>query len=180
MAYVVDFDVDGYGYVTGGEEFFPTPTTFHDWTTPYPAIAEELNLAWTPGDRRIMPDIMCHNQLRDLVCRGGASDVLAGFDSSDLHVVAHGRIAGDAVTIVQAVAVLDVVDIEQSIPSQFSWGGLDWPHIRPEMEGDVARRVFRVPNRGLTLTVLLGDQVHQALQAAGIRGLRLVKAEVLP
>jgi hypothetical protein len=49
VAYVVDFDVDGYGYVTGGEGLFPTPTAFHDWMAPYPTIPENLELTWTPG-----------------------------------------------------------------------------------------------------------------------------------
>jgi hypothetical protein len=40
--------------------------------------------------------------------------------------------------------------------------------------------VFRAPNPGLALTVLLGDEVYQALEDAGFRGLQLVRAEVLP
>jgi hypothetical protein len=178
VAYVVDFDVDGYGYATGGEGFFPTPTAFHDWMTPYPTIPEWLELTWTPGDRHVLPDIMWHNQLRDFVCRGRARDVLAQFSGSDLHAVARGRLAGEDVTVVQAVAVLDVVDVEASIPSEFSWGGLTWPHIGPDTESVVARRVFRAPNPGLALTVLLRDEVYQALEEAGIPGLQLVRAEV--
>lgn len=57
-------------------------------------------------------------------------------------------------------------------------GGITFPHIPPAAEKLVARRIFRVPNVGMNLSVFVGDEVRLALTEQGIQGFEFVEARV--
>src|SRR5262249_23187479 len=111
LAYVVEFDLNGYGYVAGGDEFFPSPTASHRWTDPYATV-------------------------RGAGCRR------------------RFEVDPERVQLGRACVA---------------------PHPLRCRDVRVAPNIS-VPNPGLSLIVLVGDEVQQALENAGIRGLRFVKA----
>src|SRR5689334_16260035 len=111
MAYVLETDVDRYGYLYGGR--LPVDPVEHDWEKPYPSVEERLKFRWDRGELRRKPDVFHHNMLRDVVCNRRAYEVLAG---DDLKVIARGSLDGDELLVVQAVTVLDVLDEERSLP----------------------------------------------------------------
>src|ERR1700753_546267 len=69
MGYVVETDVDRFGYLHGGTNSGLALTTAeHSWTTPFPVITGELELVWEPGSVHRRPSVFHHNLLRDFAC----------------------------------------------------------------------------------------------------------------
>ena len=179
MAYVVETDVERFGYLHGGVESIPPLATVeHPWTTPFPTLVDDVEFTWEPGSSPTRPNVLHHNLLRDFACDLTTYRFLEELLRGQLHVVARGHCADAPLVVLQATDVLDVVDVERSIPYQYASGGVSFPHIPPEREGVVRGRFFRVPNPGLSLTVLVADDVAQEIQRAGITGWRLEPATV--
>jgi hypothetical protein len=179
MAYVVELDVNAYGFLYGGDEVVSADAK-HDLRRPFPPVSERLKFSWEAGSRPDKPNVFQHNLLRDFVCDATALRVLREIAEPDLHVVASGELDGEELTVVQATSILDVVDEERSIPSEYSWARIQFPHIPKEAEPRVERRIFRVANRDLWSMVFFGDAVKAAVEEAGLRGWTFTGAWVEP
>ena len=174
MVFLLEPDVDGFGYLTGGDKAITTDTALHDWRTPYPVIAETLSFTWAPGDLGRRPEVFAHNLLRDLVLAPAALRVLREVAPDDIRIIAYGVLDGQHLVVVQATSVLDVVDLARSVPGSDP-GVVNFPCIPAEREPELARRLFRVPNKGQTLSVYAGDELKQAWEANDVRGLNYVR-----
>jgi hypothetical protein len=177
-AYVLETDVDRYGYLHGGDELLPVSTTQHHWQEPYPVVPERLTFTWDPGESGRRPNVLHHNLLRDLVCDRPAYQVLAEVAGHDLRVIARGDLDGAEMTVVQAITVLDVLDEKRSLPGEYSWARFRWPHLREDAAALVDRRVFRLPYADFALLTLAGGAVKAAIESAGLSGLRFSPARV--
>lgn len=180
MPFEAEPDVNSYGYLVGGDDLLTVDAADHHWAEPYPPIERPVRFRWEPGDLGTRPNLFRHNLLRDVVCDETALRVLReAAEPGDLHVIATGSLDdGTRLTVVQATTVLDVVDEERSIPSQYSWARIQFPHIREDQREATRRRVFRVPYRELTTMVLVGDEVKAAVEKAGLRGWVFTPAQV--
>ncbi|GIH20621.1 hypothetical protein Raf01_87930 [Rugosimonospora africana] len=54
----------------------------------------------------------------------------------------------------------------------------DVPHSPADRESLVEGRFFRVPDPGLSLTILVADDIKEAIERAGIRGWRFTRAQI--
>jgi len=178
VAYVVETAVGEFGYLSGGDEFLPVSASQHHWEEPYPVVPERLTFAWDRGESRHKPNIFQHDLLRDMVCDHRAYRILAELAGDDLRVIARGDLDGEEMTVVQAIAVLDVLDEQRSLPSEYSWARFRWPHVRDETVAELDRRVFRLPYPELSLLVLVGGAVKAAIESAGLSGLSFTPARV--
>lgn len=171
MAYVVETDVDRFGYLHGGTNSSLALTTAeHSWTTPFPVITGELELVWEPGNVHRRPNVFHHNLLRDFACDLPTYDFLNKLVRGGLHLVAKARCGDVELVVVQVTKIFDVVDVERSNPYKYAPGGVSFPHIPAEREGSIRGSFFRAPNPGLSLTVLVADDVRKAIEEAGITG----------
>jgi hypothetical protein len=125
-----------------------------------------------------MPNVFHHNLLRDFVCDVATYHFLDDTVRSKLHVVAQGRCGESDLVVLQVTSVFDVVDASNSIKSEFDNMRLAFPHVPPDKEAIVRGNFFRVPNQGLSLKVLVADDVETAIVNAGIRGWRFTPATV--
>jgi len=177
MAYLVELDVDNFGSLDGPEDTFPVSVVDHNWLgVPYPAVASVVSFEWEPGETADEPDVFWYPQMRDWVCSKRAYDLLAGVASSDLHVIAEGRLDVNPVFVVQVLSVLDVVDRENSIIDKYpSYEILRFPIFFRGASAAVASRIFRVP--GSTTMIFVGDTVKQAIDNAGIKGFRFTPVD---
>jgi hypothetical protein len=178
VAYVLEAEVGSFGYLSGGDDLLPADPVTHRWDEPYPVVRERLRFSWDPGELGRKPNFYQHNLLRDLVCDRPAYQVLAEVAGEDLRVVARGDLDGEEMVVVQATAVLDVLDEQRSLPSEYSWARFSWPHVRDDALADLDRRVFRLPYRELSLLVLAGAAVAAAIESAGLSGLSFSPARV--
>jgi hypothetical protein len=178
VTYVVEVDVNPYGSLDGGDEFLPASTVEHHWEEPYPVVPGRLRFAWDTGDLRRKPNFFRHNLLRDLVCDRRAYHILADVAGEDLRIIARGDLDGEEMTVVQAITVLDVLDEQRSLPSEYRWARFRWPHVRDESVAELDRRVFRLPYAELSLLVLVGGAVKAAIESAGLSGLSFTPAHV--
>ena len=174
LVFLLEPDVDGFGYLTGGDKAISTNTALHDWRTPYPVIAETLSFTWAPGDLGRKPEVFAHNLLRDLVLAPAALRVLREVAPGDIRVIAHGVLDAQQLVVVQATSVLDVVDLARSVRGPDP-DVVDFPRIPAEREAELARRLFRVPNKGQTLSVYAGDELKQAWEVNDVRGLNYLR-----
>jgi hypothetical protein len=55
---------------------------------------------------------------------------------------------------------------------------MEFPHIPEAAEKLITRRIFRVPNVGMSLSVFVGDEVRQTLIDQGIQGFLFIEARV--
>jgi hypothetical protein len=178
MSYVLELDVGACGYLYGGDDLLAVDPVRHSWCVPYPPVGERMQFAWDPGDSGCAPNVFGHNLLRDFVCDDHAFRVLTSVAGGDLHVVGRGELNGANMTALQVTTVLDVVDEGRSIPSEYSWARISFPHIGDECDEVTAGRIFRVANRELSLLTFVGDSVKLAIEAAGIVGWRYEPARV--
>jgi hypothetical protein len=179
MTYLVNLDVDNYGYLTGSDEYVSAlDVATHNWLEPYPQIDHELRFGWVPGEGNVKPDAYRHNLLRDFACSARALKVLNELASGDLRLIASGRLGDDALSVIQAVSVLDVVESDKSLYGNNSWGGMEFPHIPEAADKLITRRIFRVPDVGMSLSVFVGDEVRQTLIDQGIQGFLFIEARV--
>lgn len=178
VTYVVETAVGKFGYLSGGDKFLPVSTSQHHWEEPYPVVPERLTFVWDPGESGSKPNIFQHDLLRDLVCDRQAYRLLAELAGEDLRVIARGDLDGEEMTVVQAITVLDVLDEQRSLPSEYSWARFSYPHVRDEAVAELDRRVFRLPYPELSLLVLAGGAVKAAIESAGLTGLSFSPARV--
>jgi hypothetical protein len=177
LTYLLKADVNEFGYLTGGDEAIVTKTAFHDWRSPYPPIEQDLAFTWVRGGQDSSPELFIHNLRRDFVLGPPMLDWLTGLVPNDLHMVAHGQLSSETMTVVQVTSVLDVVDLHRSVRQDPDSDIVDFPCIRPEAEPDIPLRMFRVPNRGQSLSVFVGDALRDLMDANGIRGLNYVRVD---
>lgn len=175
MAYLVEKDVDEFGSVDAPEDPVPIEVVRdHDWLgVPFPAITSVVSFEWEPGEASEKPDVFWYPHMPDWVCSQRAYDVLMGVAASDLHLIAEGRLDGDPVFLVQVVSVLDVVDREHSIIDRYpGYEILQFPTFFRSAAPTVASRIFRVP--GSVSMKFMGETVKQAIENAGLKGLRFI------
>jgi hypothetical protein len=178
MPYIAELDVDSYGFLHGADDLISVDPARHCWSEPYPPIDETLQLSWDRGSVDIRPNIYRHAILRDFVCDALALQFLQRVAGPDLHIVSRALLGDDALTVVQVVAVLDVVDECHSVASEYSWARISFPHIPDEKDVATRSRIFRVKNPELSLLVLVGDDVKVEFEKAGLRGWSFEKAWV--
>jgi hypothetical protein len=183
MAHVVELDVNRYGFLYSPDESLSVRATVeHSWLEPFPTLDGEVEFAWERGTSRRQPDVFKHSQLRDFVCDTATHRILTDLVRTGLHVVARGRYGDREMVVLQVTTVFDVVDAARSNPAQYhryAPGALEWPHIPADREPIVRGTFFRVPNDGLALTVLVADDVKDAIERAGLRGWTFVRAELV-
>lgn len=177
MAYVVELDVDRYGSLDGPVDGFPVDVIDHDWMgVPYPQVSEVVSFEWESRETAEQPDVFWSPQMRDWVCARTAFDVLAATAPADLHRIAEGRLDGAPVFVVQVLNVLDVVDRENSIIERYpSYEVLQFPSLYRSASSQVAGRIFRVP--GSVTMILMGEDVKQAADTAGLKGFKFTPVE---
>jgi hypothetical protein len=179
MAYLIETDVDKFGYVHGGDEWVsPLVTAEHPWTLPFPKVPEDLDLVWEPGESNSRPNVFHHNLLRDFACDLPTYDLLRELLRDSLHVVATGHCDRLRLVVLQVVRVFDVVDAERSLPYKYAPNALSYPHIPPDREVVVQGNFFRVPNPGLSLMSFVANDVKEAIERSGITGWRFEPATV--
>jgi hypothetical protein len=178
MPYMIDFELERWGILLGGDREFPEDPTFHNWFEPYPLIDASLTFRWDRGEEGKPPKVFWHNLLRDFVCDRETFRVLEDVVGQDLRVIGHGRLRKQELVAVQVVGLLDVVDEGRSIPSKYSWAKVSFPHIGHETDDLTDRRMFRVPTKGLVLSYFVGESVRRALDDAGVTGWRYEPAWV--
>lgn len=178
FSYVIEPDVDVYGFLHGGDELLPTAPAFHRWHEPYPLIETPLEFTWEHGSSGLRPNVFHHSLLSDFVCDRLALQLLQQLAVRDIRVLGRGFLDGEELSIVQVTAALDVVDESHSIPSPYSWARISFPHIPRETGENVRRRIFRVPNPELSLMVLVGDDIKRDFEGRGLRGWRFEPAQV--
>lgn len=125
------------------------------------------------------PNIFRHNLFRDAVVDARALDVLDAATSGRIRSYATVVLDGVELHAIQAIDVLDVVDIELSLPSDYSWSDFSFPHIPESSEFLTRDKVFRVPNRGASFSVFIGSSVKRACEDAGLVGWIYHEATVL-
>jgi hypothetical protein len=167
--FLVEADVNNFGYLysdveiaTGGAE------------------AGRSEVHWEAGATGRRPNIFRHNVLRDFVCDETALHVLGGISGADLRVVARLDLGGLPLTAVCADSVLDVVDVSRSIPSDYSWAQVGFPHIRQELWDELGSRIFHLPYPELSTNVLVGARVCDAYRTAELAGWTFEAAHVDP
>jgi hypothetical protein len=137
-----------------------------------------LRFSWDPAPLGRKPNVFRHNLLRDFVCDSRAFRVLNDVAKNDIHVIGWGDLEGDDMVAVQVTSILDVIDEERSILSEYSWARISFPHISNEVDALTNNRIFRLPNRELSLLVLAGESAKSAIENAGITGWRYERAWV--
>lgn len=170
MPYQVEADVESYGWLMSDNDELLADVTEHDWLKPFPVVAESMSATWEPGDSAAKPNIFYHSLFRDFAVDDKAFRVLEAAVSGQLWSYAALRCDGSELRAVQAVDVLDVVDIGASIPSEFAWSDFSFPHIPESSEPFTRDKLFRVPNRGASLSIFIGNSVKRACEAAGLTG----------
>ena len=167
---LVEAEVDTFGYLYSDVENAITGSGEPGRTEVY----------WETGASGQRPNIFRHNLLRDFVCDDTALRILRGISGADLQAVALLRLGELPLTVVRADPVLDVVDESRSIPSEYSWARIGFPHIRQELWGELGRRIFHLPYPELSTTVVVGAEVRDAYRSAGLTGWSLEPALVDP
>jgi hypothetical protein len=176
MAYLVELDVDEFGCLDGDESVFPVTADQHDWSTPYLTVDRVVEFEWERGEGGGRPDVFWYPPVLDWVCNERAYRVLTRVAGSDIHTIAEGVLDGERVFVVQAPNVLDVVDREASIIDIYpTYEALRFPAFRRSAADALASRAFRVPG-GITM-VFVGEQVKQALDEAGVKGMNYVAVD---
>lgn len=180
MPYLIEPDVNAYGFLYGGDEFLPTDAATYGWDKPYPVIKRALAVSWTPGDLSAQPKIFHHNLLRDFVVDERVLGVFTSAVDGDFWVYAKLVLGNKELSVVQATETLDVVDVEKSIPSKHPWADISFPHIPESCNSVTDNKIFRVPNRGLGLSFFIGNAVKQAYDEADLTGWLFHEARVTP
>lgn len=187
MAYLVEKDVNKFGSVDASEDPFPVRLVVdHNWLgVPYPPLASVVSFEWEPGEAdewepgeaAEKPDVLWYPNMLDWVLSKKAYDVLTGVAASDLHLIAEGRLDGDPVFLIQVVGVLDdVVDREHSLIDRYpTYEMLRFPAFFRSAVPTVASRIFRVP--GSVSMIFMGETVKQAIEHAGLKGLKFIPVD---
>src|SRR5215469_9241860 len=178
MPYMLELDVDSYGFLVGGDDRLQVNPALHSWLRPYPRIPDPLAVSWEPGTLAVRPNIYKHNLLRDFVVDSAAFDLLARVINDGFQVYGKMMLDGNELSVVQATETLDVVDEGLSLRSEFLRDDIAFPHIPKENNTATMNKIFRVPNRGLPLSVFVGDGVKQAYDKAGLTGWLFHRTEV--
>lgn len=169
---LVEADVDAYGFLFGGVESAPPGGMVYEFGD------EEIDVEWERGDAGSLPNVFRHNLIRDFVVDEVALRVLRAVAGDDLTVNVTLRLDGRVLFAVQAKPVLDVVDEARSIPSDYSWAKIGYPHIDAERWDSLCGRVFHLPYPELATTVVVGAKVRDAYGQAGLTGWRFEPATV--
>jgi hypothetical protein len=180
MPYMVEIDVDSYGFLVGGDNHLTESPVFHRWLEPYPNIPDLLSVSWEPGILSVKPNIFSHNLLRDFIVDAAALRALDSVAGNGFHVYGKAMLDGNVLSVVQVVETLDVVDESLSLSSEFRSEELSFPHIPEKNDAATMNKIFRVPNRGLSLSVFIGDGVKRAYDEAGLTGWVLHETRVQP
>jgi hypothetical protein len=180
VPYLIEPEVNAYGFLCGGDEFLSVDVTTYGWDEPYPIIKRPLAVSWTPGELSTEPRIFHHNLLRDFVVDDGALGVLTSAVDGGFRIYAKLVLESVELSVVQVTETLDVVDIEKSIPSEYSWAEFSFPHISESRYSVTDNKIFRVPNRGFGLWFFVGNAVKQAYDDAGLTGWLFHEARVVP
>lgn len=180
MPYMLELDVDSYGFLVGGDDRLQVSPALHSWWHPYPHIPDRLAVSWEPGALTVRPNIYAHNLLRDFVADSVAFDVLARVIDNGFHVYGKMMLDGNELSVIQAAETLDVVDESLSLTSEFRRDEIAFPHIPEENDTATMNKIFRVPNRGLSLSVFVGEGVKQAYDEAGLTGWLFHSTRVQP
>lgn len=180
MPYMLEADVNSFGFLVGGDHHLKVAPAFHRWSDPYPAISEPLQVSWEPGALSTKPNIYVHNLLRDFVVDAAAFRALTRVADDDIRVYGKMILGGEELSVIQAIKILDVVDKEASIPSEYQNMEISFPHIPESSDAATRTRFFRVANRCLSLSVFVGDDVKEAYEEAGLKGWLFHEARVQP
>lgn len=163
---LVEADVDTFGYLYGDVELAIIGSL-------EPGSGEDghrSEVYWETGASGQRPNIFRHNVLRGFVCDDAALRILRDISGADLQTVALLQLGNLPLTVVRADPVLDVVDESRSIPSEYRWARIGFPHIREELWGELGRRIFHLPYPELSTAVVAGAEVCDGYRSAGLTG----------
>ena len=181
MPYIVEADLESYGWLASDDESMLPQTVNHLWEVPFPVIPEPLPVTWKPGELLVKPNIFRHGSLRDFAVDEEALQVITATVDGEITVYAKLLLEGVELSVIQATQVLDVVDVENSIPSEYSFSDFSFPHIPEDRDSVTDKKFFRVPNHGaVSLAVFLGNAVKRACDEAGLTGWLYYEARVIP
>jgi hypothetical protein len=180
MPYKVEADVEPYGWLISDDDSLLARAVEHRWAAPFPDIPEPIPVTWEPGELLIKPNIFRHNLLRDFAVDDKALQVITAAVGTGIRVYAKLLLGDSELSVIQATEVLDVVDVGNSIPSEYSWSDFSFPHIPEDYDLLTDKKFFRVPNRGADLSVFLGDAVKRACDQAGLTGWLYYETRVMP
>jgi len=124
------------------------------------------------------PNIIRHNLLRDFAVDELALGTLASAVESTITVYARLVVDGVTFFVIQATTVLDVVNVQQSVRSEYAWQEFAFPHIPESCDSVTDRKFFRVPNKGAGLSTFVGNRIKQAYDEAGLTGWLFNEARV--
>jgi hypothetical protein len=178
MPYLIEPDVNAYGFLHGGDEFLPTDATTYGWDKPYPMIKRPLAVSWAPGELSAAPRIFHHNLLRNFVVDEGVLGVFTSAMDGDFRIYAKLILGSAELSVVQVTETLDVVDVEKSVPPKYPWADVSFPHIPDSCYSVTDNKIFRVPNRGLGLSFFVGNAVKEACDDANLTGWLFHEARV--
>jgi hypothetical protein len=179
MPYMVENDVDAYGFLFDASEFRPGDAVGGSRLQPYPVMLDALSVSWEPGHLSVKPNIIRHNRLPDFAVDGSALRVLEDAVDGEIRVYATLLSDREVFSVVQVTEILDVVDAEYSIPSRYSWQEFSFPHIPERFYSDTENKIFKIPNRGFSSSVFIGDNIKKAYKDANLTGWLFHEAKVL-
>lgn len=167
---MTETDVDTYGFLSGGTSGLIKSAELHSWREPFPSVPDPILVSWEPGSLGMRSSILRHNLLRDFVVDNQALQVLLREAGGDIRVYAKMVADGTELSVLQVTSVLDVVDIDRSIPSRYTWADISFPYISKSYDSVIEGRIFKVPNPGVGMSVFVGDSIKRACESNGITG----------
>jgi hypothetical protein len=170
MPYIVENDVDSYGFLTGADGDLAASIARHPWPEPFPAVEHQVAVSWEPGSLGIRPNILRHNLIGDFVVDDRALEFFIQKAGPDIKAFARLLLDGTTFSALQVTSVLDVVGVARSVPSEYSWADFSYPYISPAFDSVIENRIFRVPNRGFGLPVFVGNEIKRAFESEGLTG----------
>jgi hypothetical protein len=180
VPYLIEPDVNAYGFLYGGGEFLQADATTYGWDNPYSVIQRPLAVSWVPGELSVEPKIFHHNLLRDFVVDERVLGVFTSAVGGDFRIYAKLVLGSVELSVVQVTEKLDAVNVEKSVPSKYPWADVSFPHIPESCYSVTDNKMFRVPNRGLGLSFFVGNAVKQAYDDSGLTGWLFHEARVVP
>jgi hypothetical protein len=170
MPYIVTSSIDSYGFLTGGDSDLTARIVSHSWQEPFPVVHDPIPASWEPGSLGVRPNVLRHNLLRDFVVDDPALEFFARQAVDDIRIYAKLSLDGEVLSVLQVTSMLDVVDIDKSIPSEYSWADISYPYISDTYNSVTENRIFKVPNPGVGLSVFVGSGIRRAWESEGLTG----------
>jgi hypothetical protein len=180
MSYQVEADVEPYGWLISDDDSLLPKSINHRWEEPFLLITEPLLATWEPGELLVKPNIFRHDILRDFAVDDKALRVITVAMGKEPWTYAKVLLDDVELSVIQATEVLDVADVENSIPSNSAYSDFSFPHIPEIHDAFTSAKIFRLPNRGFSLSVFVGDAVKRACDEAGLTGWLYYEARVAP